>query len=112
MAFDAAWETRRLDVGGHQLRVLTRGQGPPNSVCLPGLADTAGIWRNVAGALAVRGRVVLVDQRAHGASDAPPGPYRREDLANDVRVLLDRLAMPQAVLVGHSMGGIVAMTAA
>jgi pimeloyl-ACP methyl ester carboxylesterase len=66
----------------------------------------------VAGPLAARGRVVLVDQRGHGESEAPPGPYRREDLAADVRTLLDRLDIPQAVLVGHSLGGIVAMTAA
>jgi 3-oxoadipate enol-lactonase len=105
-------ETRRIDVGGHHLRTIIRGAGPPYFVCLHGLADTLEIWSKVAGPLAARGRVVLVDQRGHGESEAPPGPYRREDLAVDVRTLLDRLDIPQAVLVGHSMGGIVAMTAA
>src|SRR5947208_11650645 len=93
--------TRHVDVGGHALRIETRGAGPPYFVCLHGLADTLSIWSRLAPGLADRGQVVLVDQRAHGGSDAPPGPYRREDLATDVRGLLDRLAIDGAVLIGH-----------
>jgi len=107
-----ACSTRRVDVGGHALRVETRGAGPPHFVCLHGLADTLSIWSRLAPALAEHGRVMLVDQRAHGGSDARPGPYRREDLATDVRALLDRLDIDRAVLVGHSMGGVVALTTA
>jgi pimeloyl-ACP methyl ester carboxylesterase len=109
---DVTWDMQRVDVGGYQLRVMKGGAGPPHFVCLHGLADTLEIWSRIAGALAARGEVVLVDQRAHGESDAPPGPYRREDLAADVRALLDRVAVPRAILIGHSMGGIVAMTTA
>ena len=101
-----------VDVGGHALRVETRGAGPPHFVCLHGLADTLATWSRLAPGLAPHGQVVLVDQRAHGGSDAPPGPYRREDLATDVRGLLDRLAIDGAVLIGHSMGGVVALTTA
>jgi len=104
--------TERIDIGGRTLRVSLRGEGAPAFVCLHGLADTLEIWDGLAVGLAERGRVVAVDQRAHGESDAPPGPYRREDLAADVAGLLDRLGLSRAVLVGHSMGGIVAMTAA
>ena len=104
--------TRHVDVGGHALRIETRGAGPPYFVCLNGLADTLSVWSRLAPALAARGQVVLVDQRAHGGSDAPPGPYRREDLATDIHALLDRLAIDRAVLVGHSMGGVVALTTA
>ncbi len=103
---------QRVDVGGHALRVLTAGQGPPDLVCLHGLVDRLEIWERVAGPLAERGRVALVDQRGHGESDAPPGPYRREDLAADVSTLIGKLGAERAVLVGHSMGGIVSMTAA
>ena len=102
----------RIDVGGHRLEVETRGEGPPYFVCLHGLADSAEIWSGLAGPLSARGQVLLVDQRAHGASDAPPGPYRREDLAADVCALLDAQGIARAVLVGHSMGGVVALTAA
>src|SRR5207244_4432070 len=79
--------TRHVDVGGHALRIETRGAGLPYFVCLHGLADTLSVWSRLAPALAARGQVVLVDQRAHGGSDAPRGPYRREDLATDIRAL-------------------------
>ena len=103
---------RRVDVGGHALRVEVIGNGPPYFVCLHGLADTLEIWRRIAEPLAAHGQVVLVDQRAHGGSDAPPGPYVREDLAADVDALLSRIGIDRAVLIGHSLGGIVAMTTA
>jgi len=104
--------SRRVDVGGHALRVESRGAGPPHFVCLHGLADTLSIWNRLAPSLAARGGVLLVDQRAHGGSDAPAGPYRREHLAADVSALLDRVGIDRAVLVGHSMGGVVALTTA
>ena len=103
----------RIDVGGHALRVDAGGAaGPPHFVCLHGLVDTLEIWDGLRAPLGERGRVVCVDQRGHGESDAPPGPYRREDLASDVVGVLDALGLARAVLVGHSMGGIVAMTTA
>jgi 3-oxoadipate enol-lactonase len=102
----------RIDVGDCALRAEIDGQGPPHFVCLHGLVDTLAIWDEVARPLSERGRAVRVDQRAHGGADAPPGPYRREDLALDVIGLLDRLEIERAVLFGHSMGGIVAMAAA
>ncbi len=105
-------ETRLVDVGGHRLRVRSLGRGSRCYVFLHGLLDTLEIWRRVEEKLTARGRLVLVDQRAHGESDAPPGPYRREELAADVIGLLDALEIERAVLVGHSMGGIVAMTTA
>ena len=103
---------QRLDLGGHALRVEARGAGSPSFVLLHGLVDTLEIWDRLIDPLAQRGRVVRLDQRAHGESEAPPGPYTREDLAADVVAVLDRLEIERAVLVGHSMGGIVAMTTA
>jgi pimeloyl-ACP methyl ester carboxylesterase len=104
--------TRHVDVGGHHLRVGVEGRGPPDFVCLHGLADGLDVWHAMLAPLAARGRVVVLDQRAHGGSEAPPGPYRREDLAADVLAILDRLDIARAALIGHSLGGVVAMTAA
>ncbi|MGH7818418.1 MAG: alpha/beta fold hydrolase, partial [Candidatus Binatia bacterium] len=89
----------RVDVGGHELRVEASGEGPPDLVCLHGLADTLEIWRKLAPGLGEIGRVVLVDQRAHGGSDTPPGPVGRDDLARDVLALLERLDIARAVLI-------------
>jgi 3-oxoadipate enol-lactonase len=105
-------DERRIRLAGHSLRCVLSGRGEPVFVCLHGLVDTLAIWDALAGPLAERGRVVRVDQRAHGESDTPPGPYAREDLAGDVAGVLGALAIDRAILVGHSMGGVVAMTTA
>jgi 3-oxoadipate enol-lactonase len=101
-----------VDAGTHRIFVDAAGDGDLGFVCLHGLADTHAVWRRLAPGLLRHGRVFLVDLRAHGESSAPPGPCRREDLAADVRAVLDHGGVERAVLVGHSLGGIVAMTAA
>jgi 3-oxoadipate enol-lactonase len=102
----------RIDAGGYGLRVGVSGSGPPDLVCLHGLVDRLGIWDRMLAPLAERGRVIRMDQRGHGDSQAPPGPYRREDLASDVVCVLDAVGSRRAILLGHSMGGIVAMATA
>ncbi len=104
--------TQRIDVGGHELRAVVSGEGTLDLLCLHGLVDRVEIWDRVAAPLAERGRLVLLDQRGHGESDAPPGPYRREDLASDVSAVIRALGSRPTVLIGHSMGGIVSMAAA
>ena len=103
---------RRIDVGSFELRVGELGHGSPTFLCLHGLVDSLEIWSRLAPALAERGRVVAIDQRAHGEADSPPGPYEREDLADDAIRVLDDLGVESAILIGHSMGGIMSMTAA
>ena len=102
----------RVDLGGHSLRYSDAGLRDPVFFCIHGLADTLEVWDELAGPLAARGRVVRIDQRGHGESGAPPGPCAREDLARDAIAVLDALAIERAILVGHSVGGIVAMAAA
>lgn len=101
-----------LDVGGHKLRLALSGSGSPDFLCLHGLVDRLEIWDRIAAPLSERGRVARLDQRGHGESEAPPGPYRREDLAADVSAVIHALGAEQTVLVGHSMGGIVSMATA
>lgn len=105
-------EERRIEIDGHGLFSRTEGSGDRNFLCLHGLVDSLEIWDRMAPALSGRGRLIRIDQRAHGRSDAPPGPYSREALADDVIGVLDALEIERAILVGHSMGGIVAMSAA
>ncbi|MCP4004363.1 MAG: alpha/beta hydrolase [bacterium] len=105
-------ETRKIDVGGHKLRLSVAGNGPPDFLCLHGLVDRIEIWKRLVGPLSERGRVACIDQRGHGESEAPPGPYRREDLASDVSATIRELGAEKVVLVGHSMGGIISMTTA
>lgn len=53
-------------------------------------------------------RALAITQRGHGASSKPEDGYRYADLAADVRGFMDALELPAAVIVGHSMGAMVA----
>ncbi|WP_232540290.1 3-oxoadipate enol-lactonase [Azohydromonas aeria] len=65
------------------------------------------MWDELAGHLAQHGRVVLYDQRGHGASAAPPGPYTMAQLADDAAGLIDELRLGPVTWIGLSMGGMV-----
>jgi pimeloyl-ACP methyl ester carboxylesterase len=104
---------RTLDLESHALRYTEAGRGgDPAFVCLHGLVDTLEIWDRIAPRLAQRRRTLRFDQRGHGESGAPAGPCTREDLAGDVVRVLDAFEVERAILVGHSMGGIVSMATA
>ena len=56
--------------------------------------------------------VIMPDARGHGKSSAPEHGYRYEDHAKDVVGLIAALRLPPAILIGHSMGGLVAAVVA
>jgi 3-oxoadipate enol-lactonase len=114
VAYDAFRETpmARVPRPGYVLRAESAGLGPPHLLCLHGLVDTLEVFERVLPGLVRLGSVVRFDQRGHGDSGAPAGPCVREDLAGDAIAVLDHFGIERAYLVGHSMGGIVAMTAA
>ena len=92
------------------LHYLDQGQGPP-LVILHGLFGTLDNWQTLARRWATEAglRVISVDLRNHGRSfHAPDLSY--ELMAADVLALFDHLALgPDTTLLGHSMGGKVAM---
>jgi pimeloyl-ACP methyl ester carboxylesterase len=65
------------------------------------------MWAPQENALSSRFRVITVDLRGHGDSDAPLWHYTLDQAADDVRALMDHLSIRQAGLVGLSMGGYV-----
>lgn len=81
----------------------------PAVVLSNSLGSTHRMWDAQLGPLEQRFRVVRYDTRGHGASPVPAGPYRIDDLADDVLGLLDRLGIERAHLVGLSLGGMTAM---
>jgi pimeloyl-ACP methyl ester carboxylesterase len=105
-------DPRLVTIGNHRINLLSHGEGERHFTCLHGLVDNVDIWKRLAPALESRGRVTRIDQRGHGASEAPTGPYSRADLAADVIGVLDAEGIDRTILVGHSMGGIVAMETA
>jgi len=88
----------------------TVGSGPP-LVVLHGLFGSGSNWRSVARELAATHSVTSVDLRNHGASPwADLMDYG--EMADDVLQLIDRLKLDRPTLMGHSMGGKVAMALA
>lgn len=86
------------------------GDGPP-VVILHGLFGSGSNWRRVASELAGSHRVLAVDLRNHGASPwADSMSYL--DMADDVLRLLLRERLSRPAVIGHSMGGKVAMALA
>jgi len=67
------------------------------------------IWDEVAGPLAASYRVIRYDKRGHGLSDLPAGPALMADYATDLSALLDWLGVDNAVIVGLSIGGLIAL---
>ncbi|MHB8141446.1 MAG: alpha/beta fold hydrolase [Vulcanimicrobiaceae bacterium] len=91
-----------------KLAVHSRGTGE-SVILLHGFPLTHAIWDAQCAALATNFRVVTMDLRGSGGSGAPPGPYLVESLASDVAGVLDALGIECANLIGHSLGGYVAL---
>ncbi|WP_203825866.1 alpha/beta fold hydrolase [Actinoplanes palleronii] len=76
-------------------------------VLLHGLGDSSADWHTVLTDLAQTHHVHALDLRGHGSS-AHPGAYSFELMRDDVLAYLDAAGIARCVLVGHSMGGMVA----
>ncbi|BCZ82803.1 3-oxoadipate enol-lactonase [Paraburkholderia steynii] len=66
-------------------------------------------WRPVVASLAQRALVMTVDARGHGASDKPRGPYRVEQMAQDMHDVVSAFRFDNVLVAGASMGGCVAL---
>lgn len=91
------------------LHLETRGAGPP-VLLIHGFGATLETWSPVAGRLARSHRLLLVDLKGHGASPAPrDARYSPLDHAEAVRATVDRADPGPLSVVGHSLGGAVAL---
>src|SRR5687768_12535313 len=111
----AGWSERKRHVtlpNGVRLAYVELGdpRGSP-VLLLHGYTDSSRVWTILAPQLA-RHRLIVPDQRGHGASDAPACCYSMSQMADDARLLLDALGVDQAAVVGHSMGSMVAQVMA
>ena len=81
----------------------------PVLVFINSLGSDLRIWDDVVPYFTDRYRVVRFDKRGHGLSDSPKRPYRLSDFTQDLVELLDYLQIEQAVLIGVSVGGMIAL---
>jgi pimeloyl-ACP methyl ester carboxylesterase len=104
----AAGEPDLIDLHGHPVACRREGSGSP-LVLLHGIASDSSAWREVLPGLAGRHAVVAPDLLGHGASAKPMADYSLGAFASSVRDLLLRLGHERATIVGHSLGGGIAM---
>ncbi|WP_088283856.1 alpha/beta fold hydrolase [Ideonella sp. A 288] len=97
----------RYDVQGPRERSREGGPAHHTFVLAHALGCDLTMWDALAHHLAEHGRVVRYDQRGHGGSEAPAGPYTMAELADDAAWLIEELALGPVVWVGLSMGGMI-----
>lgn len=96
----------------HTLNVLDTGSGPLTLVFMHYFGGSAREWQSVMIQLADRYRCIAVDLRGHGDSAGSSDGYSVDEMAEDVICLIEKLAIRDFVLVGHSMSGKVALAIA
>ena len=101
----AAWD---VVLHGHRMVYRIAGSGPP-VVLIHGMVNSSRHWQQVALELADSYTVVAPDLIGHGDSTSPRGDYSLGAHASRIRDLLASLGIDRATVVGHSLGGGVAM---
>jgi pimeloyl-ACP methyl ester carboxylesterase len=101
-------ERREVRLHGHPVRYRIAGEGPP-LLLVHGIAGSGLTWEDVMPALAERNTVIAPDMLGHGESAKPRGDYSLGAYASGLRDLLAVLGHDRATIVGHSLGGGVAM---
>jgi pimeloyl-ACP methyl ester carboxylesterase len=104
---------RIVDLPGGDLQVREDGRvGGPPVVLIHGWIASIHWWGRITPLLARRDRVIRVDLLGHGGSEKPRNGYSMEEQADRVALVLARLRVRRALVVGHSTGSEVAVALA
>jgi 3-oxoadipate enol-lactonase len=96
----------KIKANGIEINYVVEGEGPMVTFG-HALGTNLALWDEQARALMGRYRVLRFDTRGHGQTSAPAGAYTLEQLADDVKGLLDGLGIKETAYVGLSMGGMI-----
>jgi pimeloyl-ACP methyl ester carboxylesterase len=101
-------KTRRLNLHGEEIAYRSAGQGPA-LLLIHGITSDSTVWQRVVPGLARHCTVIAPDLAGHGESHRGRGDYSLGAHASTLRDLLMTLGHTRATVVGHSLGGGVAM---
>jgi pimeloyl-ACP methyl ester carboxylesterase len=101
-------ELQYRTIHGYRRAFVCTGRGPA-LLLIHGIGDRHDTWRPLIAGLARDHTVIAPDLLGHGASDKPRADYSVGGFANAMRDLLTVLGIERATVVGHSLGGGVAM---
>src|ERR687895_2389249 len=99
---------RHKQLHGHRVAYRSEGSGPV-IVLVHGITSSSATWERVMPALAERHTVIAPDLLGHGRSAKPRGDYSLGAYASGIRDLLAVLGIERVTVVGHSLGGGIAM---
>ena len=102
---------QKINVNGIELAYTRHGAGAP-MVLLHGYPLDGSIWSEVVPFLIDKFELIIPDLRGFGESTTVETPYTMDTFASDVAGLLDHLGFEKTAIVGHSMGGYVALAIA
>lgn len=95
-----------VDLGGYRIHVSESGSAAPTVVFESGLGEDVATWNDVAPQVARFAKTFVYDRPGLGKSDPSPHPRTIEQMAAELRLLLQAAKVPPPfVLVGHSLGG-------
>ena len=97
----------KVNANGIQINYTVTGEGPWLALS-HSLACDSRMWEAEVKALSKRFKVLCIDTRGHGGTDAPDGDYTLDMLAADTKALFDALGVKDPHWIGLSMGGIIA----
>lgn len=106
------WVMSFVERDGVRLAYEEAGEGAPPMVLVHGWTCDRSYMATQLKHFSREHRVVSIDLRGHGESDAPEVDYTMELLASDVAWMIDQLGLERPIVVGHSMGGIVTLALA
>ncbi len=101
-----------VSADGTTIRYEVEGNGEPALVFIHGWCCDSGYWKNQIPYFSKRYTVVTIDLAGHGESGMDRETWSTEGFGEDIAAVVEKLGLDRVILVGHSMGGPVALEAA
>lgn len=102
------WNETWCDSGEGRLRVMIGPETGPPALLLHGVTRSWKDWLSIAPVLSNRWQLYCIDFRGHGASERTPGRYLVKDYVRDARAVLEQSIGRPSIVIGHSLGAMVA----
>lgn len=99
----------RINSGNIDIAATEYPGNGPLVLLIHGIGSSGAGWDNIIPALSVYATPITIDQRGHGASGHPDSGYLYDNYIGDLDAVLAHFAIEQPLIVGHSLGGLVAL---
>jgi len=100
---------KRSMCNGLEIQVVVWEWMAETILCVHGISANCRCWDTMVKALAPWYRIIAMDLRGRGLSEKPPAGYSIAQHCQDIRVLLENLGVGRAVIMGHSLGALIAL---